>query len=157
MPHPNTRLPVAERFELYVDRSGECHRWTGAHGSKGYGHFRYEGRMQKAHRVALLLAGIEVPDDLTVDHVWARGCRHKDCVRVDHLEIVPSAVNSLRGNNCAAINARKTHCPRGHEFTPENTAWSQLSDGRRRRCRTCKRAQSREQDARRRVAAGSAA
>jgi hypothetical protein len=34
--------------------------------------------------------------------------------------------------------ASKTHCKRGHEFTPENTRWS----GRRRHCRACGRMHS---------------
>lgn len=33
----------------------------------------------------------------------------------------------------AAINAAKTHCKRNHEFTPENTRWS---NGHR-SCKTC--------------------
>jgi hypothetical protein len=41
-------------------------------------------------------------------------------------------VNSQRLNN--HNNARKTHCKRGHPFTPENTYMS--SDGKR-RCRAC--------------------
>jgi hypothetical protein len=32
-------------------------------------------------------------------------------------------------------NARKTHCKRNHEFTPENTIWR--SQGTKRECRTC--------------------
>lgn len=36
-------------------------------------------------------------------------------------------------------NANKTHCPRGHEYTPENTS----RDGRNgRRCKTCHRAKT---------------
>ena len=31
---------------------------------------------------------------------------------------------------------RRTHCRRGHEFTPENTIWRK--DGKSRTCRTCK-------------------
>jgi hypothetical protein len=42
--------------------------------------------------------------------------------------------NILRGSGTAAINARKTHCDSGHEFTPENTA--ARSDGGR-DCRKC--------------------
>jgi hypothetical protein len=33
----------------------------------------------------------------------------------------------------AAINARKTHCKRGHAFTPANT----MRSPKARRCRTC--------------------
>lgn len=40
--------------------------------------------------------------------------------------------------------SRRTHCPYGHEFSDENTAWV----GRARRCRTCARQQSRESYAR---------
>jgi hypothetical protein len=36
-------------------------------------------------------------------------------------------------------NANKTHCPQGHEYTPENTA---LSKTGRRACRTCRREES---------------
>lgn len=35
------------------------------------------------------------------------------------------------------VNANKTHCPRGHEYSEENTyRWP--SDNGKRRCRTCK-------------------
>lgn len=34
-------------------------------------------------------------------------------------------------------NARKTHCPKGHEYTPENT-WAS-PNGRNRKCRACRR------------------
>jgi hypothetical protein len=139
--HPNSVLTTAERFEIKVDRSGECHRWTGAHNSAGYGNFFLGGRTRSAHIVALLLAGVEVPEGMTVDHVWDRGCRHRDCVRVDHLEIVPFRTNVLRSNNAAAVGARRTHCPSGHEYTPENT----YNNSRGHRfCRTCAHQRGRE-------------
>ena len=32
----------------------------------------------------------------------------------------------------------KTHCKRGHKYTPKNTIWNQQSNGKRtRKCRTC--------------------
>lgn len=34
-------------------------------------------------------------------------------------------------------NAAKTHCNRGHEYTPENTYTSPNAKGGQRRCRTC--------------------
>lgn len=34
-----------------------------------------------------------------------------------------------------AINAAKTHCPKGHEYTPENTYYRERGW---RHCRTCK-------------------
>jgi hypothetical protein len=37
------------------------------------------------------------------------------------LEAVTNRENMLRGVGVCALNARKTHCKHGHEFTPENT------------------------------------
>lgn len=42
------------------------------------------------------------------------------------------------------LNAMKTHCKRGHEFTPENTHWSTnpTHGGRMRGCVKCKRSRA---------------
>jgi len=37
-------------------------------------------------------------------------------------------------------NAKKTHCPRGHEYTVENTRWGTRANGSYRKCRACHRA-----------------
>jgi hypothetical protein len=134
----SSNLTAAQRFEMKVDRSGECHRWVGARSSHGYGYFRYQGRQCRAHIVALLLAGVEIPDGMTVDHVRARGCQFRDCVRVDHLEVVTPRENALRSTSPPAMNAAKSHCIKGHEFTAENT----VRMGAKRQCRTCKRARN---------------
>lgn len=53
---------LAQRFEQHVDRSGghgpwgTCHVWTGAATKEGYGRFRIDGKIHRAHRVALFLA-----------------------------------------------------------------------------------------------------
>lgn len=39
------------------------------------------------------------------------------------------------------LNSRKTHCNRGHEFTPENT---RIYQGNQRRCKACEPINSRE-------------
>lgn len=122
---------LIERFESKVDRSGECHRWTACRNVSGYGQFSLDGKIRPAHVVALLLAGVDVPPGMTVDHVWARGCTHKDCVRVEHLEVVTRRENILRSNVPAAINARKMHCHRGHRLLAKRR------DGRR-VCAPCK-------------------
>jgi len=50
-----------------------------------------------------------------------------------------SLVNESGTRSCGCLGYRHslTHCPRGHEFTAENTYVS--PDGTRRTCRTCKR------------------
>jgi hypothetical protein len=44
--------------------------------------------------------------------------------------------NLLRSDSPPAVNARKTHCIRGHEFTPANTV-RRPSRPRARACRAC--------------------
>ena len=57
----------------------------------------------------------------------------------DHLEPVTRGENLHRG---AHRNKVKTHCPQGHEYTPENTyVWG---DRNFRQCRTCTRERGRK-------------
>lgn len=50
-----------------------------------------------------------------------------------------------RVRNGIHSNTRKTHCPRGHEYTPENTAI--VNGGRSRSCRACRRERHHEKRA----------
>lgn len=85
-----------------------------------------------AHRLAYELLVGPIPTGLELDHL----CRAPACVNPAHLEPVTHFENLRRGNGPAAINARKTHCIRGHGFTAENTYRPPSGD---RRCRTCVR------------------
>ncbi len=58
-----------------------------------------------------------------------------------HLEPVTQRVNILRGVGPAAIHAKKTHCSKGHEFTPDNIIEKRLPQ---RHCIICARAKSLE-------------
>lgn len=95
----------------------ECWLWVGSRDGAGYGHFGLDRRVEKAHRVAYELRVGPIPKGLALDHL----CRNTSCVNPTHLEPVTSRVNSLRGVGVGAVNAKKTHCPKGHEYTPENT------------------------------------
>ena len=119
-----------------------CWAWTGATNDGGYALYTPPGsrRIRLAHRwVYETLIG-PIPPGLTIDHVRERGCQHRNCVNPQHLEPVTPRVNTLRGDGPAALNARKTACDQGHDFTPENTGYR---NGRR-YCRTCKRAYERQ-------------
>lgn len=90
-------ITLAERFWSKVDKSGDCWLWTAALNNEGYGVFfvtvakgKYATRL--AHRIALELSGIEVPEGLEPDHL----CRTSNCVRPDHLELVTHQVNMVR-------------------------------------------------------------
>lgn len=135
-------LPLLPRLwaRTEVDPATGCYRWTGGtqsgKGGDDYGVISYQGRTRPVHVAAYEeLTGRPVPDGHQVDHVAARGCRYRDCWNFAHLEAVLPRVNVLRGTSPAALNAQKTHCPQGHEYTPENT---RVADGSR-VCRTCDR------------------
>ena len=124
-------LELPDRIERKIKRV-ECWEWTACHSSNGYARVVWNGRVQNAHRVVWHIAtGEDIPDGMELDHL----CRNRSCVNPVHLEVVDKRTNILRGFGPTAVNARKTHCKRGHEFADENTYIE--SDGGR-RCRTCR-------------------
>lgn len=126
--------PDEERFWSKVDASGVCWEWTGSLHPRGYGYFTAKGKKGwRVHRYAWTNLVGPIPEGMTLDHL----CRNKRCVNPDHMEITTPAENNLRGGSMSALNARKTHCKRGHEFTPENTERQYNKNGGR-RCRTCR-------------------
>jgi hypothetical protein len=108
-----SKLPLAERLELQIDRLPDapgCWLWTGKTDRKGYGLVMLHGRSLRAHRVMYEQRRGPIPPGLTLDHL----CRVRSCVSPAHLEAVTNRVNVLRSAGPSAENAQKTHCKRGH-------------------------------------------
>lgn len=126
----------AERFWEKVKKATDdgCWEWIGYLRTDGYGRFWTPSGAVNAHRWAWEAKNGAIGSALPLDHL----CRNRACVNPDHLELVTTRENVRRGTAPAAVNARKTHCIRGHEFTPENTRYE---SGQRRRCLTCRRNQ----------------
>lgn len=114
-------IPLIDRLDSKIDKTSSCWIWNGKVDKTGYGSFgmRVEKacRTRAAHKIVYETLVGEVPEGMQLDHL----CRIPLCVRPDHLEVVTPRENTLRSNGIAAINARKTHCVHGHEFTVENT------------------------------------
>jgi len=115
----------ADTFWLLVEESPSgCWDWNGhLFAEFGYGQYRLtRGRSVtalKAHRVSWTLLRGPIPQGMTIDHL----CRNPRCVNPAHLECVSNKINILRGESPTALNAKKTHCAHGHEFTPTNIRW----------------------------------
>lgn len=124
------------RFFKKVKFTQFCWEWIAFKNPKGYGHFRFNGRIIRAHQFSYVLFNGKIPEGLTIDHL----CRNKGCVNPGHLEAVTNKINCLRGNSPPAINARKTHCPKGHELFGNNLTFNYLG---RRVCGECNRKQKR--------------
>lgn len=122
------------RFWGFVDKGEEnkCWEWTSVK-TNGYGRFRYQGKMVRAHRYIYEQLIGAIPSGKTLDHL----CRNPSCVNPKHLEPVSIKINTLRGNSPPAKNARKTHCKWGHEFSGKNLYIP--PSGNSRYCRTCLR------------------
>jgi hypothetical protein len=127
------RGSLEERFWRYVspEPNSGCWLWVASLDGRGYGQLGDgAGGVKKAYRIAWGLYRGPIPDGMELDHK----CRVRCCVNPDHLEVVSHRENSLRGVGAPAVNARKTHCVNGHEFTEENTY---LWKGNERKCRSC--------------------
>jgi HNH endonuclease len=128
--------PTDQRFwtKVRVGEPAGCWPWTAANDGRGrYGQVRRRGRKWGAHQWVWVLTYGEIPKDMTVDHK----CFNPPCCNPAHLRLL--SWDEQRRNQRSAY---RTHCKRGHEYTPENTIPSG-PQGKNRNCRTCSYASKR--------------
>ncbi len=130
-------IPLDKRLLRFISvQSNGCWWWTGRLDKYGYGSIRLTGRTRQAHRVSYEFYKGPIPEGKQLDHqchdpkecVGGNACPHRRCVNPDHLEPATVRENcstdrTANGERSAAaiFQRSKTHCPQGHEYTPENT------------------------------------
>ena len=107
---------VEDRFwsKVAIGDEGECWLWQASEGAHGYGQFRYGGVIDKAHRVAWMIAnGEPIPDGMWVLHT----CDSRLCVNPKHLRLgdaqdsVSESVNKERASYVVQDTGSELHSP----------------------------------------------
>ena len=114
-PIPADLITRAEFDSRTIVAPSGCIEWPRVN-QQGYGRVRSERHGEyQAHRVALALSGVDIPQGLVVDHL----CRNRRCVNVEHLEVTTPLLNTARGVSpiAACISARMAgRCINGHDL-----------------------------------------
>lgn len=123
MKTPNSIEKLTRRYVKKLENG--CWDWTGCTNAEGYGSVTYQWRAWLAHRIFYT----ELKKPIQKGYDLHHKCGNRTCVNPDHLaECLPRQHPDSQ--------AMKTHCKRGHEFTPENTAIYKRGS---RQCRSCRR------------------
>lgn len=129
---------VARFWSKVVINPDGCWSWSGGHGGKdGRAMLSVDGQKFYAYRVSYEIHHGPITDGLHVCHA----CDNPECSRPDHLWLGTAADNLRDAAEKGRLGAKqraRTHCKRGHEFTPENTRVIFHADGKaHRHCKTC--------------------
>ena len=120
-----------------------CWQWKASKYPAGYGQMWNGSRVEQAHRISFREFVGDIPDGCEIDHI----CRNRSCVNPEHLRAVTHRENMRASDSVMGLNAKKTHCKRGHPLSGENLRVEQSGA---RQCRECLRMHARNARSRRR-------
>lgn len=108
------RMPLQQRFDKFVDKSGDCWIWTGQIGHYGYGVMGlWDGKKLKqirTHRLSYELHRGKIPDGLCVLH----RCDNPACVNPDHL-FLGTQTDNLKDMRQKGRQGKNVQYPRGED------------------------------------------
>lgn len=128
---------VKKRFLSKIEKTDKCWIWKGYIEKSGYGRLSINDNPWWAHRCSFYIYNGYIPENgMVVDHK----CRNRKCVNPKHLREVSQRQNCLENSMSRSyLNSLKTHCPKGHEYTKENTKIKYRNNGKMRFCIECSR------------------
>lgn len=125
-----TKQYILDRVK--VNEETGCWEWQLYADKDGYGEGSMDGKSWRAHRLSYTTFKGEIPEGLCVCHT----CDNPSCCNPEHLWLGTQADNNrdkMEKGRHRCGNMYKTYCPKGHEYTEENTY---VYRGRR-SCRVC--------------------
>ena len=123
-------------FKKRIKKTDSCWYFTKLNGEPipEYPQFMWEGTSIHAHRLSYLMFVGDIPDFKNV----YRACENKGCINPEHLWVADFRSAAIKKvEKGTHYLASKTHCKRGHEFTPVNTRVRIVNGRPNRSCKAC--------------------
>ena len=139
-----------KRFMSKVIKTNDCWLWNAGKNYKDYGNFSVTingcSKTYRAHRFIYEYFNGTIPEGMLVCHT----CDTPRCVNPNHLWLGTVSDNTVDSVNKKRHGmTKKTHCPRGHEYTLDNTYTRANRASHTRECRKCRKIKSQKYEEKR--------